>query len=187
MEIYRTFVALPVRVSEKVRRVVEEMKGSLANERISWVDPGLYHITLRFIGDTSADRVRQIGEALGNQISSRQFRLSMTQPGSFGPRKRPRVVWIGFEQSPFISSLVEKTEGVLIGCGLPRSEQPFRAHLTLGRVRDLKDLARYYRTIAELQDRDLGDVSIDRLVYYRSVLGPAGPVYTPLSQIIFKE
>jgi 2'-5' RNA ligase len=187
MEIYRTFVALPVRVSEKVWRVVEEMKGSLVNERISWIDPGLYHITLRFIGDTPFDRVRQIGEALGKQISSRQFRLSMTKPGSFGPRKRPRVLWIGFEQSPFITSLFEQTEGVLLGCGLTRSEQPFNAHLTLGRVRGLKDLARYYGTIAELQDRDLGDVPIERLVYYRSVLGPAGPVYTPLTQVMLKE
>ena len=77
-------------------------------------------------------------------------------------------------------------DGALQECGIPLSEYPFRAHLTLGRVRSLKDLIGFYDVLAEKKDKFNELVLIDRLVFYRSELGNGGPVYTPLYQKEFQ-
>lgn len=99
--------------------------------------------------------------------------------------KRPRVAWVGFEDSSFFEGLKEDLDAVLASCGIFPSDQTFRPHLTLGRVRGLKDLKGYYRTIDSMKGSFSGKVLADRLVYYRSELGSEGPLYTPLEEVLF--
>ena len=152
MKSYRTFIGLPVKVSERFLEARQELMGFLSGERISWVDPDRYHITLRFIGDTQITAIEMIGKALYENINIPvKNHVSLAQTGSFGPRKRPRVIWIGFEHTPMFESLKIDVDRVLQSCGIPSVDEPFRAHLTLGRVRSLKDINGYYKTISKLK------------------------------------
>jgi 2'-5' RNA ligase len=187
MEFYRTFVALPLKVGEEVLQILSALKGSLDGERISWVDPRQFHLTLRFLGDTPADQVKIIGERLLHDIRSPVITMKLTTLGSFGPRRRPRVLWIGFEDSEPVNRLYAETERILTGFGFPHEEQAFRPHLTLGRVRSLIDPNNYYNVIESLKERELGEVRVDRLIYFRSVLGSAGANHTPLYQVMFTD
>ena len=186
MEFYRTFIALPLKVGLEVQQVLETLKRSLEGERISWVDPSRFHLTLRFLGDTPMEQVKMIGEKLRKEVNSPPLHIKFSSVGSFGPKKRPRVVWIGMESPEQIYQLYDQTGKLLENCGIPPAHQPFRPHLTLGRIRSLKDLNNYYRIIDSLDHQPLGGLKVDRLVYYRSVLGAGGPVYTPLYQVMFE-
>jgi 2'-5' RNA ligase len=159
----------------------------LKEERISWTNPGQYHVTLRFLGDTESADIERIGNALHDGIGKpRQMNLAITGLDSFGPRKRPRVIWAGFEESDFFEKLKQEVDRSLDLCGIPVvEEQVFRAHLTLGRVRNLRNLERYYLSIEEMKNHFNGSVLFDRLVFFRSVLGPRGPVYHVLKEIPF--
>jgi 2'-5' RNA ligase len=64
MEFYRTFIALPIAVGEEVHRTLEILKQTLTGERISWVPPDRYHLTLRFLGDTPLKQVEAIAEPM---------------------------------------------------------------------------------------------------------------------------
>lgn len=187
MEFYRTFVALPVKVSEAFLEVHGELIKSLTSERISWVDPKRYHVTLRFLGDIKVSDIGNIclGLKEGVVVPDKSF-LQLSQIGSFGPRKKPRVVWVGFENTVIFEDLKVGVDGALQKCGIPLSVQPFRAHLTLGRVRSLKDLIGFYKVLADMKDKFNELVLIDKLVFYRSNLGSGGPVYTPLYQKPFQ-
>ena len=77
------------------------------------------------------------------------------------------------------------TDRALEKCGWPLSDQPFRAHLTLGRVRSLKDPARYYDIIEKMSETFTGRAEVDRMVFYRSELGDNGPTYTALKEMRF--
>lgn len=188
MEIYRTFIGIPVEVDREFLRAREEMIARLEGERISWVDPGRYHLTLRFIGETRISMVGKIGRAL-RQIPDlpKKTRLRLGDPGSFGPRARPRVVWAGLEDGGMLPGLKARVDRVLKGCGMPPPEQPFRAHLTLGRIRSLKNLEGYYDTLHAMSGRYQSEVLLDRLVFYRSELTGEGPLYTPLEVLEFKD
>jgi 2'-5' RNA ligase len=113
--------------------------------------------------------------------------MSLSTLGSFGPRRRPRVLWIGFEHSEPVSRLYAETDRILTGCGFPHAEQAFRPHLTLGRVRSLNDTDIYYRIIESLRERELGEVKVDRLICFKSVLGSGGADHTPLYQVMFTD
>jgi 2'-5' RNA ligase len=113
--------------------------------------------------------------------------MQFTSLDSFGPRKRPRVIWIGFQESKLLRKLFQDTGRVLDSCGIPPPDQPFTPHLTLGRVRSLKEPERFYQVLDELKESELGGVEIDRLIYYRSILGNSGPVYTSLCQVEFDD
>ena len=184
---YRTFIGLPLRVEQGVLQARHLLMTALEGERISWVDPDRYHVTLRFIGDTKMSEVKEIGRALhaGVNIPERTS-LEITGLASFGPRKRPRVIWVGFEQTDFFELLKREADRVLKVCGIPAAEQPFRAHLTLGRVRSLQNLQRYYKTIEEMNQRFRSTVIFEKLVFFQSILGPCGPEYHVLDEILLR-
>ncbi len=188
MDFYRTFVGLPVKVGDGVLEARQELLNSLDGERISWVDPARYHVTLRFIGNTEISVVGKIGDSLLKEVEfPRKTHLQLQHLGSFGPRRNPRVIWIGFEETPLFESLKHDVDRVLGACGIAEAGQSFRAHLTLGRVRSLKDPGGFYRTIERMKERFEDRILFDRLVYYRSEPGAGGPVYIPLKQIGFRN
>ena len=187
MEIYRTFVALPVKVGERFLKRRDELIDALGGERISWVDPKRFHVTLRFLGDTEEREVEAIGNALREQVILPPVtRLKLDRLGSFGPRKKPRVVWVGFEDPGLFESLKGAVDHALESCGIPTSDQLFRAHLTLGRVRSLKNMSRFYQVVGEMEEQFRVDVAMERMVFYRSELKTGGPVYTPLIKLEFR-
>jgi 2'-5' RNA ligase len=188
MEKYRTFIGLPVRVDHRFLGARNELIDALDGERISWVDPDLYHLTVRFIGDTEVAAVGPIGKSLLEHVEvPGNNEVHLHRLGSFGPRKRPRVVWVGFEETGIFEMLRKAVDKALEAHGIPPEPQPFRAHLTLGRIRDLNDLQRFHQTIEHMEGRFSQKVFLDRLVFYRSELGNRGPVYTPLMEMKFRD
>ncbi|MCK5134408.1 MAG: RNA 2',3'-cyclic phosphodiesterase [Bacteroidales bacterium] len=185
---YRTFIGIPVGVGERVLEARKELRMSFENDRISWVDPARYHITIRFIGDVRISGIEQIGLALRKYVEiPRKTPVHLNRLSSFGPRKKPRVVWIGFEESTFFDLLKDGVDDALKSCSIPPDDQPFRAHITLGRIRSLKNMTGFYSSIEKMKDRFAERVFLDRLVLYRSELGSDGPVYTPLHTIEFRD
>ena len=164
------------------------MIAALKEERISWTNPDQYHVTLRFIGDTDVSTIKKIGSLLHGGIPVPELvKLETNGLASFGPRKKPRVIWVGFEEKSFFDLLKTDVDLVLGQCGFPLSEQPFRAHLTLGRVRSLQNLQNYYHTVEEMDQEFRSSVIFDKLVFFRSILGPRGPEYQVLDEIPFRQ
>ena len=183
---YRTFVGIPVTVDREVYRLRTQLMEALAEERISWVNPLNFHVTLRFLGDTDIGLIPKIGEALHKELElPEKTSQQLKGPGSFGPRKKPRVIWLGFDQEESFQSIRSGTDQALEKCGWPLCDQPFRPHLTLGRVRSLKDSNRFYEIIEQMKETFIGRAEVDRLVFYRSELGKNGPIYTPLNEMRF--
>jgi len=185
---FRTFIGLPLQVEEPFLQARYKLIAALKEERISWTNPDQYHVTLRFIGDTEPRAIIKIGSALHTGISiPERTMLEIDRLDSFGPRKRPRVIWVGFEESAFFDSLKLEVDRALELSGIPAVEQPFRAHLTLGRVRSLQNVQRYFEIVGEMNQQFSGRVVFEKLVFFRSILGPGGPEYRVLDEIPFRQ
>jgi RNA 2',3'-cyclic 3'-phosphodiesterase len=97
-----------------------------------WVDPGNFHLTLRFIGEVSESAAADVDDALA-RVRGRRFPLQLTGPGVFGG-DRPRNLWVGVERSQDLLVLRNKIEQALIGTGLPPEPRKFAPHVTLARL-----------------------------------------------------
>jgi len=188
MEKYRTFIAVPIRVEGEFLQARNVLMDRLSAERISWVDPERYHVTIRFLGDTPVESLDAIVQALESRLEmpgSGELGLDFNHLESFGPRKKPRVAWVGFKDDFLFNKLKTEVDAALELCGIPPVDQPFRAHLTLGRIRSLKDLQGYYEVIDSMNDQFSVKAVADRLVYYRSELGFGAPLYTRIAEWLF--
>jgi 2'-5' RNA ligase len=183
---YRTFVAIPVRPGPGLLVLRNELMASLRGERISWVQPELFHVTLRFIGETPVSMLEEIRASLRTRIQLPEAtELKLEGVGSFGPRKKPRVVWAGFREPDLFKVLQQEVNRALLACGVEQEEAPYRPHLTLGRVRRLNNPETYYERIRSFSPRLQDTVCIDRMIYYRSDLGKEGPRYGALEVYAF--
>ena len=100
-----------------------------------WVDPGNFHLTLRFIGEIGEDVAADIDDAL-SRLRARHFTLQIAGTGVFGGGEKPRSLWAGVERSPELAGLRDKVEQALIRIGLPPEPRKFSPHVTLARLRD---------------------------------------------------
>lgn len=100
-----------------------------------WVDPGNFHLTLRFIGEIAEDRAADVDDALV-RLRARRFALQLAGTGVFGGGDKPRSLWVGVERGPELLALRDKIEQALIRAGLPPEPRKFAAHVTLARLRN---------------------------------------------------
>src|SRR5258708_16753027 len=94
-----------------------------------WVDPGNYHVTLRFIGEVDEGMAGDIDAALA-RIHAKPFDLVLTGVGQFGDR----MLWAGVEKNPALLHLRDKVESALVRLGPEPEPRPCLPHVTLARL-----------------------------------------------------
>jgi RNA 2',3'-cyclic 3'-phosphodiesterase len=95
------------------------------------------HLTLRFLGELSPDRVPPISRALERVAQETpSFDLVLEGVGAFPSRSNPRVVWVGATAGrQEVSDLAERITRALAAAGVTVEREPLVPHLTLFRVR----------------------------------------------------
>ncbi len=152
------------------------MSLNISDRAVRWVAPENIHLTLRFLGDTAEDKLPLISQELDNITSDFQpFKLYLNELGCFPNRKRPRVVWAGISgELKRLNALQKRIETAVQSLGWQGEKRPFRAHLTIGRVKD-RSQARQLDWELSLEKQEI-PVSAVNLI--ESQLLPSGPVYT---------
>lgn len=176
----RSFVA--VELSEESRRLCAALQERLRRgvTGVKWVEPEQFHLTLKFLGDVPRGDVPRVSEALEAAAARLEpFTLSLRGAGAFPNQRRARVVWIGVEQGAEelrrAAAAVEEALGPL---GYPPEDRPFRAHLTVGRVREPGPSPRLEESLRALSQEVCGESLIGHLTLFASKLTPKGPIYT---------
>jgi RNA 2',3'-cyclic 3'-phosphodiesterase len=139
-----------------------------------WVDPGNFHLTLRFIGEVDEGIAADVDEAL-SLLQARRFTLQLAGAGAFGGDK-PRQLWIGVERETALHTLQGKIETALIRLGLPPEPRKYAPHVTLARLWQPKraDIQQFLAANAQFRAEPL---RIDRFSLIASYPTKAGSVY----------
>jgi len=186
----RLFIALPLprEIEEELGRIIFILKQKGGGGRIKWVAPKNIHMTVRFLGDTDDDKSPAIKEAIQRVASRHRVVESIVDTlGAFPDLKRPRVFWAGLSGGiEILDSIAGDMEEEMRRLGFPREDKKFKPHLTLGRVKEsygLDDLAGYIRNyqVAAKPFR------LDKLVLFKSILTPQGPIYSRLLEANLKS
>lgn len=156
-----------------IDRLSAESKG------INWIDPSQAHFTLFFLGEQPQTLVAKLDPLLKAEAAAHSpFLLALGQGGVFPNWANPRVLWLGVEKGQAeLTALAAGVTGACCRCGLPRPDQRFTPHLTLGRVKTSP--AVFDRAL--LQRGIEGEMKVDRFTLFVSELRPQGPLYRVLT------
>ncbi len=180
----RAFLAIdpPPEVLERIVRMQGILRKKIPHG-VRWVNPDGIHLTLKFLGNIFPSNRESILSLLpGIAEAHRSFTLSAGRIGVFPGISKPRVIWIGIGgESQELVSLRQDIEDSLETAGFAREDRPFRAHLTLGRIKNPRTLQGIEEVIARGRDFDAGSFSADKVLFIKSDLTPAGAVYTNLA------
>ena len=146
---------------------------------IRWVGPDALHITMKFLGEVSEERVPALHAALQAAApATAAFTLVLGGIGGFPNLRRPRVLWLGVKNGTGLRRLHAALERELFALGYPLETRPYAPHVTIGRVgpdRSTARLAQVERAAAEVKYDAMVDVRSLELM--RSRLSPQGARY----------
>ncbi len=179
----RIFIALKIEPDGILLRMITSLRSVFGNERITWVDPANIHLTLAFLGDTEEDRIKAAGiTARQNCSGFGEFSFNLSGTGVFKNFREPRIIWVGIEESEKLVQLNDLIMTGLKDTGFRFEDRPFRPHITLGRIKFIKDSELLKSTLERYQDTHFQKVLIKEVILYESILKPTGPVYKPLGR-----
>ena len=140
----RLFVAIPVpdAVREEMLRVQHELQPLAPRGVVRWTKPEQFHLTLRFLGDVSSDRVAGLQESVRAVCSGVPALHLRAQGVGFFPNARsPRVIWIGITDGENrLVDLQRKIEAAVQPFTAEQGGERFAGHVTLGRFKQSKRL-----------------------------------------------
>jgi 2'-5' RNA ligase len=138
------------------------------------VRPENWHVTLRFLGQVGWVARDQLAAAVDEADLGRAFPVRWGDLGAFPRARRATVLWLGLEEgSADLERLAAVVEEAAEAAGFPPEERPFRAHLTLSRIRPHQDVSGLLASVDPLGVA----MEMDRVVLYRSHLGRGGARY----------
>jgi len=180
----RTFVAVEIDADcrKAAVRLIDTLRSAGAD--VKWVAPENLHLTLKFLGNVSSERLAEVCAAVEQAAAGREpFGLELCGAGAFPNPARPRVVWLGTSEGtqPTIE-LADAVEQALEKLGFGRETRKFHPHLTLGRVRHRTPaLAVLTKLLKEHAEFNAGRCEIEQVVVFSSQLTRDGPIYEPLA------
>jgi RNA 2',3'-cyclic 3'-phosphodiesterase len=181
----RLFVALeiPRAVRDNLATLIKDLR--TADPKARWVRPENIHVTLKFIGEASPEKVQFIRGALSGVHSELEVELSFRGLGFFPNVKRPRVLWAGINASPNLQSLAGDIDGSLEKLGFPREQRPFVPHLTIARFQPPRIHEKLQSAIAQSSGREFGPLRTREFHLIESKLKPSGAEYTTIESFRF--
>ena len=184
----RTFIAIRVDAGSELQDAISFLRSGLRGEYIKWVDAGNMHVTLAFIGNTDESLVKSVGAALENDFKGfGSFKFKLTGLGVFRNFTDPKIIRTGIKDP---EELIRAHEIVRKGLGLldirPEDRQ-FSPHLTIARIKGIKDKNNLQKLIQNYANIPFQDVTVSEIMYYESILLPAGPHYKPISKVVLNK
>jgi 2'-5' RNA ligase len=189
----RLFVALDIDddIRGRIARFLDGVRGFAPDAR--WVRPESLHVTLKFIGEQSEEKVEQTKSKL-ETIEASTVELNFRGYGFFPGARAPRVFWVGIDGGPKLTSLAAAVDEKLAALDIAKEEHAYNAHLTLARGgggsgspprqkgdHPNRNFQRLQEKLAALPAPDFGTMTAREFFLYQSQLSPNGSKYTKLA------
>lgn len=174
----RLFLGLPL--SEEIKEKVRTLQKELPSEGFKPVKPEILHLTLKFLGEVREEKTAKVKEILKKLDLGSKFKVKVRTVGAFPNENYVRVIWFGLEDDEEIFVLHKK-----IDFGLSKLfsfEKDFLAHVTLARVKFVKDKEKLKAFLERFKKTELGEMEVEKVVLYESILSKEGPEYKVIEE-----
>lgn len=122
--------ALAATVAQNTSPLKETLKGR-------WTKAVDLHVTLKFLGNINTTILNDLIQGAADVAALQQsFSLTLGTLDFFARRGAPHILWLGVKKGTSeleqLAAAIDMRTNTL---GFPRENRPYRAHITLGRVR----------------------------------------------------
>jgi RNA 2',3'-cyclic 3'-phosphodiesterase len=175
----RVFLALEL--SEDIKQELKSAQDVLreCRSRLTFVDPALIHITVKFLGEVEEKAIPGIIDAV-KAIRFASFSAHAGVVTVNNPRN-PRTVWCAIEDNRNGERLFTLTEDALEPLGFARETRGFTPHATIARVKSFDPSL--FRQLDLLKGKHYGECAITGIKLKKSTLTGKGPVYENLLEV----
>jgi 2'-5' RNA ligase len=179
----RSFLALllPAEMVAAASDLQQRARDRLPPGSVKWVDPSLFHLTLRFFGDLDRKalaKASSVVESLEGAFAP--VTVGIAEVSAFPSPARPQVTWIGVaDRAGRLAELAAEIDRRIREAGFGPPDKPWKSHLTIGRTARDRHLRLDPDWTAGLT-WPADDFTIRAVALMRSDLRPHGPTYTPL-------
>ncbi|RLA61899.1 MAG: RNA 2',3'-cyclic phosphodiesterase [Epsilonproteobacteria bacterium] len=161
----RIFIALdlPADIKDAITSLKSKIKGA------KWANREQMHLTLRFIGEVTEFKLKEIVEAL-DQISYHPFSLKLKGVGHFSSK----VLWVGVVPCEELEILKDKIEKKLLAQGFKAELKNFKPHITLARLKG-GNISEFLEMHSLFES---SEITVEEFILYSSNLTPSGAIHT---------
>jgi len=179
---FRGFIAVDIPPSPPLESFAEEVRSASASLKV--VSTGQLHLTVKFLGDTEEGLVPEVVATIREACADVQpFPITVRGTGAFPSLSRMNVVWVGVEGAESIGRIAGDLEASLEPLGFAAERRPWKAHVTLARVKGHRDLDRVRSILETRRDEVFGSHRVDRVHLKKSVLTAGGAQYSVVATV----
>jgi 2'-5' RNA ligase len=178
-----TGIDLPEEVLERLERLLMHLRPCA---HLKWSAVYNLHVTLKFVGEWPEAKLPDLEAALRSVMPREAVPVEVKGLGWFPNPHHPRVFWVGIQGGDALTAVAKDIDSALAPLGIAAEDRAFNPHLTLARIKEPAPLQALRSAIAQLESVEFGAFAAAHFHLYRSQPGPAGSVYTKLSEYSFQ-
>ncbi|MCK5185181.1 MAG: RNA 2',3'-cyclic phosphodiesterase [Candidatus Heimdallarchaeota archaeon] len=180
----RAFFAVDLKDKDIEKKITDIQSAlTLPDTRIAFVVPENLHFTMKFLGDLEENIIPEIQTA-AEKIKFNSFELDLNGLGCLPNFSYINAIYVGvtkgFTELSAVASKIEELSGQF---NFRKEKRPFRAHLTIGRVKRIRDKNPLINKLKENEKTEFGKIIVNSFKLKKSVRTPQGPIYTDLFEV----
>ena len=185
----RLFVALQLN-HKVVTALTDFIKRLQPYSHLRWVSPQNMHLTLKYIGEWPSQRTDEVLNCLSGvhlPVAEQTLSVPLAGLGFFPNTHRPRVFWVGAENTPALRRLASLVDSTLQPLGIAPEVRSYHPHLTLARVEEGTPMDDLLRAIEDLPSREFGVISPGHFVLFASNVVEGRSVHHKVAEFPFVQ
>ena len=176
----RSFISLdlPLSLKHELSGYAKLIAGQDKRQKIRWIPPENYHLTLIFLGDVESAILSSLQFALEQKFEAAEsipLKISAITPFPFS---RPRIAAALVEHTKELLWLLSDVANCVRKCGISQERRRFVPHATLGRLKSRAGKTVDFKVRNILLSGIAGSVTL-----FQSELTPDGAFHTALAEI----
>ena len=133
----RTFFAIdiPPHIKKTIATAIKPWQKNHSWQKINWVKPKTFHITLCFLGKITPAQYQDFGPSVTTAIKAiDKFYLELTTLQPFPTAKNFQILSLKPQPITELTNLAHTIAQTVETCGIKTEKRSFKPHLTLGRI-----------------------------------------------------
>ena len=179
----RLFLAIGYSPSTTIKKAHSSLQNDLSAERLKFVALQEMHLSLKFLGNTTAENEKniiKICKEIAN--STTNISLNINGIGAFYNGKQPTVLFFKPAPSQQLNILAKMVETRLQSIGIAKEKRSYNPHITIARIKDIKNIPHFSNIIKRSFNEQFTAKSF---ILFESKRTQSGHVYSIIEEFNF--
>jgi 2'-5' RNA ligase len=174
----RLFTGIKVEFIDRTLKFYKSAGDLLNESEIKWIRPENMHVTVKFFGDISTEKIPQMSAKLKAVAGKfNEFEPLMKGVGLFKDFYHPKILWFGLRNCMIFDKLKNEIENSFGDLGFEVDYRQFTPHLTVGRFKGTGNVEQLKKFINMNREIYLQPVPVKELILFESLLSSEGSEY----------